>query len=186
MKTLALFQSPITASPETKQQLIAQALQEDPITTIAVIFFLSDQHGDHELITQFHYLVVDHLSSYDEFFDSYLRLLPHIPDVSSWELFYLLYGAHTYIDMHILSIAQTAIVDFEDSNAISSFPIDSGFALAFATFIGEDITSLDAFILAYTTDIPTSIYTIADYSSATVDTMQSCIAPYLPSVSAAF
>jgi hypothetical protein len=186
MKTLELFQTAPHLSYEESTNLIAQALQEDPITTIAVIFFLSDQQGQHQLITQLNSIVVDHLSSYDEFFDSYLRLIPHIPDVSSWSTLYQLYGTHQYVDMHVLSEAQIAIVDMQLVAAISDFPPFGDISVPFAAFIGEDVKSLRDFLFENEQPLPLPTFDATDYSAATADTMQTCISSYLPHVSAAF
>ena len=186
MKTLELFQTAPHLSPKASTRLIAQALQEDPITTIAIIFFLSDQQGQHQLVTQLNSIVVDHLSSYDEFFDAYLRLLSHVPDISSWATFYSLYGTHPYVDMHILSTVETAIVDMQLPDAINWFPIYGPLTDAFALFISEDIDALRVFILDHGTHSQPDIPPVTDYSSSTSDTMQTCISPYLHHVSAAF
>ena len=186
MKTLELFQTAPNLSDEASTKLIAQALQEDPLTTIEVIFFLSDVQGQHQLILQLNSIIVDYLASYDEFFDSYLRLIPHIPDVSSWSTLYQLYGTHQYVDMHILSEAQTAIVDMQLVAAISDFPPFGEISVPFAAFIGEDVKSLRYFLSENEQHLPVPTFDTTDHSVATADTMRTCISIYRQYVRPAF
>ena len=186
MKTLELFQTASNLSDEASIRLIAQALQEDPLTTIEVIFFLSDVQGQHQLITQLTDLVVGPLSEYDEFVDGYLRLLEYIPDVSSWTTFYSLYGKHQHINNHILFITNTAILEDECQDAINDFPLHGDLHKHLAVYSGILQDDLDSFLVGRAQPLEPNATIFPDCSTATADTMQTCISTYRQYVRPAF
>jgi len=107
-------------SSKNQQELIINALKEDPITAIKVVLHLRDcrgGQGNKDIARNFHKVVLRLLTNYGSFMRGYYKLLPYLPELGSWKDVYSLYGSHKELDKYILALIIPAFNNsYEHSN----------------------------------------------------------------------
>lgn len=155
---LDLFSMGVSAT--NKEELIINALKEDPITAIKVVFALRDcrgGQGNKDIARAFHKVTNRYLLAYPAFYNSYLKLLPYLPEIGSWKDVYALYSLNPVLDSHILKLVNRAI--YTDNNALAAkyFPRQSQFHKDLANHRSEDIGTVRRYIANLTKAVETQM-----------------------------
>ena len=112
---LDLFSMGITTT--NKDSLIASALQENPVLAIKTILYLRDVRngqGNKDIARAFHSVVNMALTKYPAFYESYIKLIKHLPEVGSWKDVYNLYGINKKLDKEIIRLVSEAFYEAFD------------------------------------------------------------------------
>ena len=117
---LDLFSMGVSSSD--KQSLIKAALLEDLPLAIKTVMYLRDTRGGQgskDIARAFH-SVVKSLLVDDNFFFSYIELLPYLPEIGSWKDVYALYGLSPDLDPYILKLLSEYFYDAIDRQSSDS------------------------------------------------------------------
>ena len=105
--SLDLFSMGVSCDLAKKEELIIRALVSNPVEAIKVAFYLRDcrgGQGNKDSLRILNKVILEKLSSYDDFMAGYYKLLPYIPEIGSWKDVYQLYGKNQVLDALILEI----------------------------------------------------------------------------------
>lgn len=156
-KCLDLFSMGISSTQ--KELLISNALQEDPILAIKTILYLRDVRngqGNKDIARAFHALVNRTLTTYPKFYNGYIKLIKHLPEVGSWKDVYNLYGMNKKLDKAILNLVSDAL-NSSDALCAKWFPRQSQFHKDLAKFWGQDVGFVRRLVAKLTTVVETAM-----------------------------
>ena len=153
-----LFSMGVSATLEDKEELIIKALMTDPIQAIKVVCYLRDcrgGQGNKDSLRVLNKVVLEKLSSYDDFMDGYYQLLPYIPEIGSWKDVYQLYGKDQLLDALILSLVHQNLA----TNKLCAkwFPRQSRFHKEYAKFVDLPVGEVRRQVAANTDVVETKM-----------------------------
>ena len=148
--SLDLFSMGVSCDLARKEELIIKALVSNPVEAIKVAFYLRDARGgqgNKDSLRILNKVILEKLSSYDDFMAGYYKLLPYIPEIGSWKDVYQLYGKNQVLDALILDLVSKNI---DVSSKIMSnnnlmfkwFPLQSKLHKDLATYTGKSIKEI--------------------------------------------
>ena len=155
-KSLDLFSLGASCDNTFKEKLILEALISNPTEAIKVVFYLRDcrgGQGNKDSLRILNKIILDKLSSYDDFMAGYYKLLPYIPEIGSWKDVYQLYGQNAILDALILDLVHTNI---HNGLVCKWFPRQSQFHKDFATYTEQSIGAVRRAV-AYNTKVVESV-----------------------------
>lgn len=150
-KSLDLFSMGVSADITTKERLILEALTANPIEAIKVVFYMRDcrgGQGNKDSLRVLNKIILEKLSTYDEFMAGYYKLLPYIPEIGSWKDVYQLYGKNQVLDALILEFVSQNIT----TNGLCAkwFPRQSQFHKDLAKFSNKSVGEIRRLVAANT------------------------------------
>lgn len=157
--SLDLFSMGVSCDLAKKEELIIRALVSNPVEAIKVAFYLRDcrgGQGNKDSLRILNKVILEKLSSYDDFMAGYYKLLPYIPEIGSWKDVYQLYGKNQVLDALILELVRIQLLA---SNGLCAkwFPRQSQFHKDFAKYTETPIGEIRRLVAQKTNVVETKM-----------------------------
>lgn len=156
--SLDLFSMGVSCDLARKEELIIKALVSNPVEAIKVAFYLRDcrgGQGNKDSLRILNKVILEKLSSYDDFMAGYYKLLPYIPEIGSWKDVYQLYGKNQILDALILELVHTTI--YNNGLCAKWFPRQSQFHKDFAKYTETPIGVVRRLVASKTNVVETKM-----------------------------
>ena len=156
--SLDLFSMGVSCDIARKEELIIKALVSNPVEAIKVAFYLRDcrgGQGNKDSLRILNKVILEKLSSYDDFMAGYYKLLPYIPEIGSWKDVYQLYGKNQILDALILELVHTTI--YNNGLCAKWFPRQSQFHKDFAKYTETPIGIVRRLVASKTNVVETKM-----------------------------